>query len=56
LWGLCLAKVLFQTEEEMNAFVTPGFFLTEVTQNENFLGRSLIGKTFADVQAAMKNG
>jgi CYTH domain-containing protein len=56
LWGLCLANVSFQTEEEMKAFVTPGFFLTEVTQNENFLGRNLVGKTFVDVQKALENG
>jgi len=54
LWGLCLAKVLFQTEVEMKRFETPDFFLMEVTQNENFLGRNLVGKTFADVQSEMR--
>ncbi len=55
LWGLCLAKVLFQTEEEMKAFITPDFFLTEVTQNENFLDRNLVGKTFAEVREETEN-
>ncbi len=56
LWGLCLAKVLFQTEEEMKAFTAPDFFLAEVTQNENFLGRNLVEKTFAEVRRKMENG
>ena len=54
LWGLCLAKVLFQTEEEMKTFIAPDFFLMEITQNENFLGRNLVGKTFTDVQKEVK--
>jgi CYTH domain-containing protein len=51
LWGLILAKVLFETEEEMRAFVAPDFVIREVTRNENFLGKNLIGKTFAEVGA-----
>ena len=51
LWGLILAKVLFQTEGEMREFVAPDFAVGEVTQNENFLGKNLVGKTFADIQA-----
>ncbi len=54
LWGLILAKVLFQTEEEMQAFTPPDFIITEVTQNKNFLGRNLVGKTFAEVQEEFK--
>jgi CYTH domain-containing protein len=54
LWGMCLAKVLFQTVEEMKAFVAPDFFFLEVTQNENFLGRNLVGKTFADIQSEIR--
>jgi hypothetical protein len=45
---------LFQTEEDMKAFVAPDFFLMVVTQNEIFLGRNLVGKTFADVQGEIK--
>ncbi len=55
LWGLVLAKVLFQTEEEMKAFPMPDFTVAEVTRNENFLGRNLVGKTFADVREKMRN-
>jgi CYTH domain-containing protein len=50
LWGLILAKVLFETKEEMRSFNAPDFFLTEVTQSENFLSGNLVGKNFAEVQ------
>lgn len=56
LWGLSLAKVLFDSENEMKNFAAPDFCLTEVTQNEFFLGRNLVGKTFADVQKILENG
>jgi CYTH domain-containing protein len=56
LWGLCLAKILFQTEAEMKEFVASDFFLIEVTQKENFLGRNLVGKTFAEVRRETENG
>lgn len=54
LWGLILAKVFFQTGEEMQAFAQPDFAIAEVTHNENFLSKNLVGKTFADVQAKVK--
>ena len=56
LWGLITAKVFFQTENEMKSFAAPDFFLAEITQNENFLGRNLVGKTFADIRKTMENG
>ncbi len=51
LWGLILANVLFQTEEETQIFAAPDFAVAEVTQNEFFLGKNLVGKTFADVRS-----
>lgn len=51
LWGLTLATVYFDSEEEAQKFERPDFALAEVTQNEFFLEKSLIGKTLADVQA-----
>jgi len=51
LWGLNLAKVYFETTEELRQFKSPTFALLEVTANEFFIGRNLIGKTFLDVQA-----
>lgn len=55
LWGLCLAKVLFETEAEMNCFVAPGLAIAEVTQNEKFLSRNLVGKTFAEIRREIDN-
>lgn len=54
LWGLCLGKVFFAAEEEPENFGKPDFVIAEVTQNEFFLGRNLVGKTFADVQSKFK--
>lgn len=51
LWGLTLAAVYFHSPEELNGFNPPEIALAEVTQSEFFLGKNLIGKTFADVQA-----
>jgi len=56
LWGLSLVKVLFQTEEEMKRFTAPDFVIAEVTQNGSFLGRNLVGKTFAEIRQEMDNG
>jgi CYTH domain-containing protein len=50
LWGLHLAKVFFVTIEEMQNFTVPLFAILEVTNNEFFRGKNLVGKTFADVK------
>lgn len=50
LWGLCLATVVFETREELQNFQPPGFVVEEITQNKFFLGKNLVGKTFADVR------
>ncbi len=51
LWGLNLAKICFESLEELREFKLPPFAILEVTKNEFFGGGNLIGKTFADVQA-----
>jgi hypothetical protein len=58
LWGLCLGKVFFDEKETAQNFEMPDFAVAEVTQNEFFIGKNLIGKSFADVQEQlkMKNG
>lgn len=50
LWGLILARISFDTFAEMQDFETPVFSTLEVTQNDFFIGKNLIGKSFADVQ------
>ena len=54
LWGLNLAKVYFESLEELRKFKPPSFSILEVTENEFFIGTNLIGKTFADVKAEFK--
>jgi hypothetical protein len=51
IWGLILARVYFESAEELQAYQIPEIAVLEVTQNEFFVGENLIGKTFADVQA-----
>lgn len=51
LWGLCLAKVEFASQQEMAEFTVPDFSVAEVTQRRFFLGENLVEKAFADVQA-----
>ncbi len=50
LWGLILAQIVFQTAEEMRKLEVPPFAILDVTDNEFFIGKNLVGKTFADVQ------
>jgi hypothetical protein len=51
IWGLCLATVRFKTLKESQVFEKPEFAVLDVTNNEFFIGKNIIGKTFADVQA-----
>jgi CYTH domain-containing protein len=50
IWGLCLATARFETLEASQMFEKPAFAVLEVTNNEVFIGKNLIGKTFADVR------
>lgn len=50
LWGLNLAKVYFESLEALREFNLPPMAIAEVTENEFFVGKNLIGKTFADVR------
>jgi CYTH domain-containing protein len=60
LWGLHLAKVYFETIEDLQKFEKPDIAVAEVTNNFFFTGENLLEKTFADVQAeftkTMSNG
>lgn len=54
LWGLNIAKVFFDSEEEMQKFKKPDFVALEVTQNPFFIGKNLIGKTIEDIKKEIK--
>lgn len=51
LWGLNMARISFETEDEMEHFEAPPFAVFEVTNDKFFTGENLIGKNFADVQS-----
>jgi len=50
LFGLVMAKVSFETDEEMKEFKAPPFAIAEVTNNELFTGGRLSELTFADIR------
>jgi CYTH domain-containing protein len=50
LFGLVLAEVSFDTDEELESFPKPAFALAEVTNNEIFSGGKLSQLTFADIR------
>ncbi len=50
LWGLNLAKIVFEDEQVFENFEVPSFALLEVTTNPFFKGENLVGAKFADVQ------
>jgi len=50
LFGLVLAEVGFDTDEELESFPKPDFALADVTNNEIFSGGHLSEATLADVK------
>jgi CYTH domain-containing protein len=50
LFGLVMAEVSFETDEEMKEFKAPSFAIAEVTNNELFTGGRLSELTFADIR------
>ncbi len=50
LFGLVLAEVSFDTDEELEGFPKPQFALVDVTNNELFSGGKLCELTFADIR------
>jgi CYTH domain-containing protein len=50
LWGLNIAAVYFESEEDRNDFEPPDFAVLEITADEFFNGANLVAKEFADIQ------
>ena len=50
LFGLVLAEISFDSDEEMKAFPQPQFVIAEVTNNELFSGGKLSQLTFAEIR------
>ncbi|HWF87668.1 MAG TPA: hypothetical protein VN659_02500 [Pyrinomonadaceae bacterium] len=53
LFGLVLAEVSFETDEELDNFAQPPFALVDVTNLPLFSGGNLCELTFSDVRAAI---
>lgn len=54
LFGLVLAEVSFETDEELRKFQPPAFAFADVTNNEMFTGGRLSVLTFADIRAELR--
>ncbi|PYT01595.1 MAG: hypothetical protein DMF63_01750 [Acidobacteria bacterium] len=50
LWGLNIARVEFQSAEELEQFEPPPFAVVEITNDPFFLGEVLVTKSFEDVR------
>jgi CYTH domain-containing protein len=50
LFGLVLAEVSFETDEELDSFLQPSFALADVTNDPVFSGGKLCELTFAEVR------
>lgn len=50
LFGLVMAEVSFETDEEMDGFAKPPFAIAEVTNNELFSGGKLSELKFEDIR------
>ena len=55
LFGLVLAEVSFETDDELESFSKPLFALADVTNNAIFSGGALSQLTFADIRNEIKN-
>ena len=55
LFGLVLAEVSFETDEELDQFVKPPFALADVTNEELFTGGCLCELTFSEVRTEITN-
>lgn len=54
LFGLLLAEVSFETDEELSNYPKPPFAIAEVTNNELFTGGKLCQISFADIREAIR--
>ena len=54
LFGLVLAEVSFETDEELDTFSRPSFAIADVTGNELFTGGRLCELTFADIREEIR--
>jgi CYTH domain-containing protein len=51
LWGLNIARVEFESEDELTKLEPPPFAILEITQDPFFLGEILVTKSFDEVRS-----
>ena len=56
LFGLVLAEVSFETDEDLDSFPKPPFAIADVTNNELFSGGRLSQLTFEDIRSEIQQG
>src|SRR5258707_13039001 len=54
LFGLVLAEVSFETDEELDKYSRPPFAIADVTNDELFTGGKLCSLTFAEIREAIR--
>ena len=54
LFGLVLAEVSFETDDELRSYPQPPFAVADVTNNELFTGGKLSELTFADIREEIR--
>ncbi|MCD9187909.1 MAG: hypothetical protein LUM44_15920 [Pyrinomonadaceae bacterium] len=54
LWGLHIAKAVFESEKELEDFEIPPFAIAEITGNSVFDGENLVGNKFIDIQVQLQ--
>ena len=55
LFGLVLAEVSFETDEELDNYARPPFAIADVTNDELFTGGKLCEVSFADLREAIRS-
>jgi CYTH domain-containing protein len=50
MWGLNIARVEFQSRDELDRYEPPPFAIVEITNDPFFLGEVLVTKSFEDVR------
>jgi CYTH domain-containing protein len=56
LFGLVLAEVSFETDDELESFAKPPFAIAEVTNHKLFTGGELCQLTFSDIREEIVKG
>lgn len=54
LWGLILAEIEFDSDEELDSFALPSFAVMDVTNDQMFTGASLVDLSSEEIRAELQ--